>query len=51
MHINQNSNCTFCKTNEESISHLFFECEQVRELWNNLEIWIYEKYQNISLSV
>ena len=43
MKIKQDSSCTFCKTFEKNICHLFFDCEQVRDLWNNIEIWIFEK--------
>jgi len=28
--------CTFCKTTEESINHLFFYCQETRALWRNL---------------
>lgn len=32
--------CTFCKRDEESIGHLFYECTIVKELWSAVEDWI-----------
>lgn len=42
MNITNNSNCTFCKSFEENLCHLFFDCQQVRDIWNKLETWIFE---------
>ena len=36
--------CTFCKCNAETLSHLFWECYYVNEIWESLEIWIKEKF-------
>jgi len=37
-----NSNmCTFCDCEEETISHLFYECKYVKELWTKLFHWLY----------
>ncbi|XP_057774855.1 uncharacterized protein LOC130993835 [Salvia miltiorrhiza] len=32
--------CTLCKLNEESIEHLFFDCQKAVEIWNEILIWI-----------
>ena len=29
--------CTFCKTEEETLDHLFIDCPSIRPLWNQLE--------------
>ena len=29
--------CTFCKTEEETLDHLFIDCPLIRPLWNQLE--------------
>ena len=33
--------CYFCKTESESISHIFCECSHVQQLWQNLKQWIF----------
>ena len=38
--IADNPNCSFCKTEVESLKHLFYDCTKVREIWNNLHIWL-----------
>ncbi|XP_057793258.1 uncharacterized protein LOC131009871 [Salvia miltiorrhiza] len=32
--------CTLCKSNQESIEHLFFECQRAVEVWNEILVWI-----------
>ena len=32
--------CYFCKTESESISHIFCKCPHVQQLWHNLKEWI-----------
>ena len=32
--------CTFCKTENETIQHLFFECIFVKTFWNELYLWL-----------
>ena len=29
--------CTFCRTNQETGKHLMWECDVVREFWNNIQ--------------
>ena len=33
--------CTFCKRETETMEHLFFECQVVKEFWNSVCQWIY----------
>ena len=35
--------CSFCKNEEETLLHLFIGCDLVNDIWNQLEMWIYEK--------
>lgn len=35
--------CTFCLREEESILHLFVECDYTRVIWNDFEAWIQQK--------
>ena len=28
--------CSFCKTNPETLEHLFYECDHVKYFWNEL---------------
>lgn len=34
--IKQTNECTFCKTSEGNIFHIFWECSHIRTFWNNL---------------
>ena len=31
--------CSFCKNADETISHLFYECNITKELWNRLDLF------------
>ena len=35
--------CTFCKFEEETLIHLYYECKYIQRIWSLLEDWIYEK--------
>ena len=35
--------CSFCKTEEETLLHLFISCDFVNNIWEQLEMWIYDK--------
>jgi hypothetical protein len=35
--------CTFCNKLLETLQHLFYDCDKVRELWKSLETWIFHK--------
>ena len=39
----RSANCTFCKKTEESIEHLFFDCNITKRLWKDILNWIYGK--------
>ena len=41
MSITDDKHYSFCKEQEETISHLFFDCNQVTLLWQVLYDWIY----------
>lgn len=41
--LKSSSLCTFCKTYEEDLCHLFFDCPYVRTIWSNIEEWISNK--------
>ena len=41
--INMNSACSFCKTHDETLEHLFCKCREVIQLWNNIQQWINNK--------
>ena len=41
--INNNSLCTFCKHDQETIEHLFFECNLVNELIKEFQRWLKDK--------
>ena len=34
--------CTFCKTDTETLLHLFVDCKHVQEIWHKIEHWIYD---------
>ena len=39
MSITDNPLCSFCNQESEDLQHLFFECDQVLQLWNTLYNW------------
>ena len=41
--IQNDSNCSFCKVEEETIIHLFSECDVVNNFLISFENWIYDK--------
>ena len=49
--IREDSNCTFCNQEEESLLHLFCTCNQVKVLWENFRQYVEEKYQITSLNL
>ena len=44
MKIKDSPLCTYCKENEESISHLFYECREVFCIVTSLENWMKESH-------
>jgi len=43
--------CTFCEREEESILHLFTECECIEHLWIEMEKWLQEKgYEDLKIT-
>ena len=41
--IKDSTKCSFCKTQEETLSHLFIECKFVQPIWNDLQNLIKER--------
>ena len=37
MNLAENNKCSLCKTEKESIKHLFFECQKTKALWESLK--------------
>ena len=42
--IAENNECGLCKPSVESIDHLFSKCEKANILWENVKIWIQNKF-------
>ena len=40
---NETDRCTFCSQNKEDISHLFYQCVIVKDLWNDFKPWFHKK--------
>ena len=40
--------CTFCQWEEETINHLFLECEYSKTLWSDIQNWLEDDLPNIS---
>jgi hypothetical protein len=38
--------CTFCKQENETIEHIFYDCEMIKPLWERIFQQIYEKTSN-----
>ena len=45
--VNQNHLCTFCNTESETIQHLFWGCEKVKNFWNKLSSLVNERCKNV----
>ena len=43
-------NCTFCNTTIETISHLFYTCHDVMNLWNEIRIFLMLNSTHFELS-
>ena len=37
--------CSFCNKYEETILHLFYQCEKVQEMWNEYKHYIFNEYR------
>ena len=38
--LNANELCSFCENSSETLLHLFWECPQVKILWNDVQKWL-----------
>ena len=43
LNIVNSPNCNLCNLHPETLTHLFYECRTVNNLWNNLSDWITQK--------
>ena len=41
--------CSFCHQYKETVLHIMFECDIVRELWNSVKKYLIERFENLSL--
>ena len=41
--ISQDNYCSFCKTEEETITHIFCHCKCIGRIWSWLERWLFDK--------
>lgn len=44
----KNSKCSFCDLEIESVTHLFYECTLVQNIWTKLELFLYQKTYHIT---
>ncbi|KAK3083996.1 hypothetical protein FSP39_006453 [Pinctada imbricata] len=42
LNISETNLCTFCAVEEETLTHLFYDCVHVRNLWNEIHQWLAE---------
>ena len=47
MGISDTKLCSFCKRHDETIQHLFFNCQKTNKLWNELKVKFYQKGINL----
>ena len=45
--IKQDSLCSFCKLHPETLSHIFWNCDTVKNFWNNLTDWLTNNFSHI----
>ncbi len=38
--IKGNDSCTFCGSSPETLSHLFWDCDIVKNFWKNIQDWV-----------
>ena len=38
--IKQDNRCSFCNTHQETLKHIFWECDIVNTFWHNVENWM-----------
>lgn len=36
--------CRLCRKADETLLHMFWECEQIQDFWRDLENWLHEKF-------
>ena len=46
--IAQNNTCSFCRTDTESLLHLFWDCNVVKNFWSDLTNWLKEDCVHIN---
>ena len=40
IHYVKSNTCTFCSTEPETLSYLFYDCQIVKNLWKEVQTWI-----------
>ena len=50
MNLKEDNTCSYCRRNPETLKHLFYECEVVKEFWTKLETLIKTKCPNLLIS-
>ena len=48
---NDSPNCSFCNQFQETLTHLFFECKIINDLWIELFSWLSNRLENFNLSL
>ena len=43
INLKDNDKCTFCMESVELIDHIFLSCPKTAEIWEDHNLWIYEK--------
>ena len=43
IHYVDSNKCSFCNNAPETLQHIFYDCSKVRNLWGELEKWIFNK--------
>jgi hypothetical protein len=46
MKIVDSSLCSFCSNNEETIVHLFWECEKIQVFWTDVQVWLHQNFNH-----
>ncbi len=37
MAVKDNAQCNFCNFSPDSLSHIYFECDKIKQLWNSIQ--------------
>ena len=45
----ESKNCSLCNQEEETVIHLFIECNQVQQLWKQLQTYLQDTFQTVQI--